>query len=329
MTALSTYLLDRATFVGQVRRVAKPSNPDGEDPASSSEPTYSLGAVARLTGLSPHVLRAWERRYGAVKPLRTPGGTRRYRESDVTRLRMLRSAVQAGHSISEVANATEGEVARRLELAPDLPTPPLDPILAAIEAIDAPTTERLLSAQLAVLGPLRFVRMVAAPLLHTIGERWEAGHLCIASEHMASSILRSLLGTSLRPTSAALQSPPILFTTLPGEAHELGSLMAAVATADAGGHPVFVGGNLPVREIVDAAEAMGANAVAVGVFHVNGSDPTAALAALRAALPLRVELWVGGPGSNTLVLPSQVSRIGDTLELERKVALLLERGAAP
>jgi DNA-binding transcriptional MerR regulator len=303
-------------------------DPTISDTPTSSEPTYSLGAVARLTGLSPHVLRAWERRYGAVKPLRTSGGTRRYRETDVARLRQLRSAVQAGHSISEVANASDGELERRLELAPDLPTPPLDPILDAIEQLDAPTTERLLSGLLAVLGPTRFVRTVATPLLHSIGSRWEVGQLSIASEHMASSILRHLLGTSLRPTSAALQSPPILFTTLPGEAHELGSLMAAVAAADAGGHPVFVGGNLPVGEIVDAAEAMGATAVAVGVCHVNGDDPETALEALRTALPLRVELWVGGPGSQALALPTQVSRIADTAELERKVALLRERGAA-
>ena len=135
----------------------------------SKEPTYSLGAVARLTGLSPHVLRAWERRYGAVKPLRTPGGTRRYRESDVARLRQLRAAVQAGHSISEVANAPAEELERRLELSPALPAPSLAPLLAAIEQLDAPTTEQLLGAQLAALGPIRFVRTVASPLLNVIG----------------------------------------------------------------------------------------------------------------------------------------------------------------
>lgn len=303
---------------------------DSNPPISpaAEEPTYSLGAVARLTGLSAHVLRAWERRYGAVKPLRTPGGTRRYRESDVARLRQLRSAVQAGHSISEVAQASGDELARRLELAPPLPAPPLEALLEAIEHLDAGSTERLLSAQLAVLGPLRFIRAVATPLLQTIGTRWAEGRLCIASEHLASSILRNLLGTALRPTSAGQQVAPILFTTLAGEAHELGALMAAVTTADAGGHPVFVGGNLPVPEIVDAAETIGASAVAVGIFDANGGAPAASLQALRNALPPRVELWIGGPGADALPLPPQVSRIGDTEELERKVALLLERGAA-
>jgi DNA-binding transcriptional MerR regulator len=313
--------------VGQPATVS--SSRDTHDPEApiSKEPTYSLGAVARLTGLSPHVLRAWERRYGAVTPLRTSGGTRRYRESDVARLRQLRAAVQAGHSISDVANAPADELERRLQLSPALPTPPLAPLLAAIEQLDGPTTERLLGAQLAALGPLRFVRTVAAPLLNAIGTRWETGQLCIASEHLASSILRSLLGGALRPTSAALQAPPVLFTTLPGDTHELGSLMAAVTTADAGGHPVFVGGNLPVAEIADAADTVGAAAVAVGICHANGSDPARALEALRAALPRHVALWVGGPGAGAIALPPQVSHVSDTLELERKVALLVERGA--
>jgi MerR family transcriptional regulator, light-induced transcriptional regulator len=314
-------------LVGQPAAVPRHRDAEAPDVPIAKEPTYSLGAVARLTGLSAHVLRAWERRYGAVTPLRTPGGTRRYCESDVTRLRQLRAAVQAGHSIGDVANAPADELERRLQLSPAQPTPPLAPLLAAIEQLDAATTERLLGAQLAALGPMRFVRTVASPLLQAIGTRWETGQLCIASEHLASAILRSLLGGALRPTSAALQAPPVLFTTLPGETHELGSLMAAVTTADAGGHPVFVGGNLPVAEIADAADAVGAAAVAVGVCHATGNAPAHTLAALRAALPLRVELWVGGPGADALALPHRVSHVSDTNELERKVALLVERSA--
>jgi DNA-binding transcriptional MerR regulator len=293
-----------------------------------AEPTYSLGAVARLTGLSPHVLRAWERRYGAVVPLRTPGGTRRYRESDVARLRRLRAAVAAGHPISEVARIPDADLERRLKLAPALPAPSLAPLLEAVGHLDGPELERLLGAQLAALGPAQFVRLVASPLLHEIGTRWEAGALCIASEHLASSVLRSLLGGALRAKASALQAAPVLFTTLPGEQHELGALMAAVTTANAGGHPVFVGGDLPVREIVDAAGSLGAAAVAVGMCHENGRDRDAELRALRAALPDSVEIWVGGPGSEALPALPLVCRIADGEELERKVALLLERGVA-
>lgn len=314
--------LDTTLSLGQPPLVAS-NDSDANDP---SAPTYSLGAVSRLTGLSAHVLRAWERRYGAVVPLRTPGGTRRYRESDVARLRRLRTAVAAGHAISEVANASDEELERRLGMTPALPEPALTPVLDAIDRLDGAEAERLLGGQLAALGPGRFVRSVASPLLREIGDRWAAGSMCIASEHLASALLRSLLGTCLRTTTAGQQTAPILFTTLPGEDHELGSLMAAVTTAQAGGHPIYIGANLPVSEIVGAADSLEAAAVAVGLCHVNGNDARTALHALRDALPARVEMWIGGPGAAGVPLPPQVQPIGDNDELERKVALLLERG---
>lgn len=303
-----------------------PADPD----ASPREATYSLGAVSRLTGLSEHVLRAWERRYGAVHPLRTAGGTRRYREPDVARLRLLCAALAAGNSIGDVARLDDAELTRRVELRPTTaaPPPPLAPILAVVEQLDADETERLLGAQLAALGPKRFARLVAAPLLVEIGERWHAGRLAIAAEHMASSILRNLLGGCLRRPAAAAIAPPILFTTPPGERHELGALMAAVTAVDAGGHPVFLGGDLPVSEVVAAVTSLGAAAVAVGVCRRDGEDLAAAVAQLRAAVPPRVALWVGGPGSEALALPPGAARIADLDELERKVALLAVRGGA-
>jgi MerR family transcriptional regulator, light-induced transcriptional regulator len=302
----------------------RPRDPD----AQQSEPTYSLGAVCRLTGLSEHVLRAWERRYGAVRPLRTPGGTRRYREPDVARLRLLRAATAAGHSIGEVARLDDAELMRRLELTQSSAAapPPITPILAAVEALDADEVERLLGAQLSALGPARFVRLVAAPLLVEIGDRWHAGRLTIAAEHMASSILRNLLGACLRLPSSATHAPPVLFTTPPGERHELGTLMAAVTAVDAGGHPVFLGGDLPVSDVVEAVASLGAAAVALGVCHRDGVDLDATVEQLRAAVPRRVELWVGGPGSEALTLPAGAARIADLDDLERKVALLAVRG---
>jgi len=79
-----------------------------------NEATYALGAVCRITGLSPHVVRVWERRYGAIAPLRTPKGTRRYRPADVERLQLLRAGVEAGHRIgSLVGERRDPRAARR------------------------------------------------------------------------------------------------------------------------------------------------------------------------------------------------------------------------
>lgn len=289
-------------------------------------PTFSLGAVARLTGLTPHVLRAWERRYGAVRPVRTPGGTRRYCESDVARLRLLRSAVQAGHAISEVAGLPEAELQRRLELRPAAPQPALAPVLDAFERLDGAEGARLLGQHFAALGAGRFVRDVAAPLLVEIGARWERGDTCIAVEHLASTTLRSLLGAALAPRGDALRCAPILFTTLPGDQHELGAMMAAVATIEWGGYAIFAGGNLPIDEIAEASRATGAAAVAVGVSSEE-DGAIELLRSLRRALPGDTDLWAGGLGTRRGDPPPGVSWIRDFDDLERKVTLLLERQA--
>jgi DNA-binding transcriptional MerR regulator len=292
------------------------------------EPTYSLGAVARLTGLSEHVLRAWERRYGAVQPLRTPGGTRRYREGDVVRLRLLGSAVASGHAIGEIARLPDAEIERRLDLAiASLPRPALAPVLAALEALDGPEAERLLGAQLAALGGARFVRAVASPLLVEIGGRWARGGLCVASEHLASTILRNLLGSCLRPRLAGARAPAILFTTPPGERHELGALMAAVTSVEAGGHPVFLGPDLPIPEVAAAVRSLDAAVVALGVCQADGAARAAAFRELRRSVPPGVDLWVGGPAAPDLELPPGVTRLADLDELDGKVALLGVRGS--
>jgi len=170
------------------------------------------------------------------------------------------------------------------------------------------------------------VRRVATPLLSEIGVRWSSGSLCVAAEHLASATLRNLLGAALQPRSDALRTAPILFTTLPGDHHDLGAFLAAVATVEAGGYALFAGGNLPVAEIVGAADTTGAAAVAVGLAFDDGSAADS-LSALRQQLPRHTELWIGGRGANDAKLPPAVCRVPDFDDLERKVRLLLERRA--
>jgi len=294
----------------------------GMESAHQEEATYALGAVSRLTGLSPHVLRAWERRYGAVQPLRTAGGTRRFRESDVARLRLLRAAVAAGHPIGAIAGLSDAELRRRAEPAPDDASVPLGPLLAAVERLDVEEVERGLGLQLAALGPRRFATEVAAPLLREVGEAWAAGRMGIASEHMASAIVRNLLGGALRRRASSGDAGPVVFATPAGERHELGALIGAVIAAEAGGNTVWLGSDLPVSEIVNAARRLGARAVALGLVTIEEAEGERTLRELRGQLPAECELWVGGSGAVQLELPAGSERLEDLEALERKIALL-------
>jgi DNA-binding transcriptional MerR regulator/methylmalonyl-CoA mutase cobalamin-binding subunit len=291
--------------------------------SGTDEMTYPVGATVRLTGLHPDTLRAWERRHGIVVPLRTEGGTRRYRASDVERLRQVKAAVDAGYRIGDVARLGPEELARIISKRDEREssTDVCDAIVAALTRMDAETAERLIALQLAALGPSRFARLVAVPVLARIGTDWAAGEMCVAAEHMASAVLRSVLGASLRPSSVATAGAPILFATLPGERHELGLLVAAITAAAAGGRVIYLGADLPVEELVHAATVTGAAAVALSMVASEAGAARDHLRALRALLPTEVEIWAGGSLVSQIEAIEGVRRIESFEILEQSVQL--------
>ena len=291
------------------------------------EATYPVRAAARLTGLSPELLRAWERRYAAIRPIRTPGGTRRYRAADLERLRLLKAAVDAGHRIGQVAEldlpALAGLVSPR---EPAAPADGLGAVLAAIARLDSDESRRLLSLQLSSLGPVRFARDFALPLVYEIGERWARGDLSIASEHLASALLRAMLGSALTPSTASRLGPRILFATPSGERHELGLQIAALTAMGAGAHPIYLGAELPVEELLRAVEALPAETIALSVVTLPPADAIRAVKALRGALPRETRVWLGGARAAGLVAVEGVECIESLDALEQRVALLRFEG---
>lgn len=292
------------------------------------EQTYPLRTAARLTGLSPELLRAWERRYAAVEPLRTAGGTRRYRAADLERLRLLKAAVDAGQRISQVAGLDHDELKRRAATPQAPHGNPLDEILTAVDQLAGSEAQRLLSLQLSALGPVRFAREIALPLAREIGDRWADERLGVASEHLATGVLRSMLGSTLLPSATALMGPRIVFATLSGERHELGLLMAALTAMGAGANPIYLGPDLPVEDMLGAVERARAAVMAVSVVSTPEARETRAVGALRGGLPAEVRLWVGGAGARSMKLPDGAERIEDLDDLEQGVALLVSDGGS-
>jgi DNA-binding transcriptional MerR regulator/methylmalonyl-CoA mutase cobalamin-binding subunit len=289
---------------------------------SAAETTYPLRSAAQLTGLSPELLRAWERRYRAVEPLRTPGGTRRYRASDLERLRLLRAAIDAGHRIGSIAGLGDAELAQLGSAVAGPPRDRLADVLRALDEFAGAEAQRLLAIQLSTLGSVRFAREIALPLLVEIGERWIGKKMCVASEHLATAVLRSMLGSALQPSATSLRGARVVFSTLGGERHELGLLMAALSAMGAGANPVYLGPELPVEELLHAVERSDAAVLALSIVAQPSGEVAASLAALRAALAAHVHLWVGGAGAAALAIPSGVERIESFEQLEQRVGLL-------
>ena len=290
--------------------------------SNALEMTYPLRTAARLTGLSTELIRAWERRYGVVEPLRTPGGTRRYRAADLARLRLLKAAVDAGNRIGQVARLDPAELERRAAGLQAPSTSGFEEIVSALERLDGPEAQRLLSLQLSALGPVRFAREFAAPLAREIGERWAADRLPIASEHLATGVLRSMLGSALQPTAASVLGPRIVFATLAGERHELGLQMAALTALGAGANPIYLGAELPFEELRSAVERAGAAALALSLVTLSPDRAAQAVRAIRVGLPYDVHLWLGGAAASALEPGDGVECIDSLEAFEQRVALL-------
>ena len=290
--------------------------------------TYRIGAAARLTGLSEHLIRIWERRYGAVKPHRAESGVRLYSEADVTRLRLLRRATDRGHAISSIAGFTATELER---LAGDVPAPS-EPtpeavteelsraFVKAIAALDLVRAEQVLLRADVALGSRATAVSVLIPILHEVGRGWEAGELSVAQEHAAAAVVRNYLGAVVRNLGRDERAPVAVSTTPAGELHEFGALIAAVVAASHGLRVAYLGPNLPNTDLVRTVRSLRANLVLLSaVSKSRGLD--AVVTELRDALPDRVRIVLGGAAAQRLKqVPGGVTRLGSVEELESMLA---------
>ena len=227
---------------------------------------HAIKAVARRTGLSAHVIRIWEKRYGAVKPARTGSNRRLYSEEQIERLSLLRDIIQAGHSIGHVAKlptsklkalATEAAAetdhpARPGTSAPVTPSF-LEECVGAVKDLDSRALDDALGRAETALGAQGLLQRVIAPLAQKIGDLWRDGSITAAHEHFASVVIRIFLGHAAKPFAGSDGSPVAVVATPSGQLHELGALLVAAAAANLGWHVTYLGASLPAAEIAGAA----------------------------------------------------------------------------
>ncbi|MEZ4331656.1 MAG: MerR family transcriptional regulator [Myxococcota bacterium] len=291
------------------------------------EQTYPLRVAVRRTGLSAERLRAWEARYGVVRPIRTPGGSRRYRETDLDRLRLLREAVEAGHRIGDVAGL-EVEVLRAfLAAGPTGPTRPTAPaafeaLIGWLERLEVDRVRACFDSELARRGVLEFARAFALPLLVEVGRRWEAGQLSVAAEHLASNLLVAMFGEALRAVRPKDPGAVLVFATPEGERHALGLFVAALTAAHAGAATVFLGAEVPEDDLVASVTRCRADALVLGLVAGDGTQLEPRIRRLRTRLPERAALWLGGPGVPSTLPMRGVERVANLDQLASWVALL-------
>ena len=281
--------------------------------AESALPRHPISVVSQRTGLSPDVLRVWERRYAVVTPGRGGGGQRLYSDDDVTRLRLLRDATLAGRSIGQVAPLATAEVARLVEEdstargsgqeagAPRELRELVEAIVLIAAELDAARLDGSLRRAAARLGLPLFLEAVAVPALRRIGEEWHAGRLSPAHEHLASSTFHDIVADVLRSSVPDGAGPKVVVATPAGERHVNGALAVAALAAVNGWNVIYLGADLPAADIAKAADDTGARLVALSVTHVEDRRRVAAeLRAVRDQVPAGIAVWAGGSGAVSL-----------------------------
>ncbi len=270
---------------------------------------HSIQSVSRRTGLSTHVIRVWEKRYGAVKPNRTATNRRLYSEAEIERLLLLRLATEAGHSIGNIAALETDKLKAMASLAEGLSVPGrtrsqpsvsfVDACIDATKRLDAVAFEDALRRAALALGQHGLLEQVVAPVAQAIGELWRDGTITAAHEHFASAAIRVFLGHASRPFALPGNAPLLLVATPAGQLHELGAVMVAAAATDLGWRVTYLGTSLPAVEIAGSAIQNKARAVALSiVYPVDDEHLPAELDKLRRYLPPEIKIIVGGRASH-------------------------------
>ena len=282
-----------------------------------------IGAVERDTGLSKDTLRMWERRYRFPAPARDQFGERLYGAADVAKLRAVRRLMDLGHRPGElIALSLEELDALASETGARAPCPDaLQPLLALIKGHRVEELRLDLGQALMRQGLQPFLLDTVVPLNRAVGDLWAQGEFAIFEEHLYTESLQGVLRGALGAMQRTGAPPRVLLTTLPGEQHGLGLLMAEAMLAVDGCACVSLGTQTPVQDIVLAADSQQADVVALSF---SAAFPAAqvwdALREIRRRLPASITLWAGG-GNPALSRGSaeQVTAIGGLDAIPRAV----------
>ena len=249
-----------------------------------------IGELARRTGVSEPTLRAWERRYGLLRPDRTDGGFRVYGETDVGRVEAMQRHLASGVAAAEAAALALQEPER--EAAPIVAEVARD-LVEAFARFDEHAANDALDRALATLTVETAVRDVLFPALRGVGEEWRDDERAIAREHFATNLIRGRLVALARGWDRGT-GPHALLACAPEEQHDVALLVFGLALRERGWRITYLGARTPVETLANAAALLGVDLV---VVSATSADLLRRCADGLRALAGDERVAIGGPGA--------------------------------
>jgi DNA-binding transcriptional MerR regulator len=217
-----------------------------------------IGDLSGRTGVAAHQLRAWERRYGLLKPRRSSGNYRLYSPADEARVRLMQRYLSEGVS---AAHAAELTIAARFTVSVGagraVPAREVagahEDIREALARFDETSAQRTLERLFAAFTPTTVTRDVLLPYMHELGEQWSAGLVTVAQEHFASNFFQARLLALARGWDRGL-GPRALLACAPDEQHSLALIVFGIALHELGWRITYLGADTPVATLAEVAE---------------------------------------------------------------------------
>ncbi len=224
---------------------------------------YRIHRFSKLTGLSPHVIRAWEKRYDLVTPTRGENRYRQYTDEDVKFFRYLKAEVDSGQSIGALAELGRDELLKRSNLAsiesPQVETPAEQFVLELTKAIQSHAFdlfERKLNGALAVIPFEESLQRFLFPLLEQVGDLWHEGHISVAQEHYVSNFVKQKIFSAMNQLRVVENGPKVVVACPQNETHEIGAMTVAYFCASRGCRTHYLGLRMPIDELAGYCEAV-------------------------------------------------------------------------
>jgi DNA-binding transcriptional MerR regulator len=276
-----------------------------------------IGELSRRVGVSPELLRAWERRYELLQPTRSSGGFRLYSDADELRVRRMQGHLQQGMSAAEAAQAALAGSTSPEDAATTSLGESAKELQDALERYDEQAANAVLDRTLSTFGTETVLAEIVTTVLHALGERWAAGELTVAHEHFASNLLRGRLLGIARGWGRG-SGPLALLACPPGEWHDLPLVLFGIALRAAGWRIVLLGADTPISTIERVVEDI---SPAVVVLAATMPGSLQAVEHEVAGLAARLPVAVGGRGTSAaladrtgaLLLPADQEEAATTL----------------
>ncbi len=266
-------------------------------------PVLRIGELSRRLGVSDHVLRAWESRYGLLQPERSAGGFRLYSEADALRVRRMQAYLARGLSAAEAARTVLGE---NHEAGADPAESELSGALRqALDTFDEPAAQVVLDRLLSDLSVTTVLRDVVLPYLTELGERWESGTASIAQEHFASNVIRGRLAGLARGWGNG-HGPRAVLACSPGELHDLALMIFGIVLNRSGWRIDYLGMSTPVEELTRTVGARRPDLVVLAATLPENLEPHAAQ---LTALAQRAPLALAGAGATPQIATAVGARL--------------------